>query len=89
MMCSQRKSSDKDLKKIMKRLEQQGWRIEHGKHFKCHHPKGGFVMISGSPRCPWVVRNVEADIKKIERLHAAGATPEQFRSHWQAGRVIA
>jgi len=60
----------KEIKKLLKELRWNGWEIKKGKtHFKCYHPKGGFVSISATPSDPWAYKNILGDIKRLEKAN--------------------
>ena len=56
----------RELKELLKELLSQGWTIEHGrKAFKLRSPKGSLVSCSRTPSCPFAVRHIRADIKRV------------------------
>ena len=58
----------KDLKKYINKLIDNGWTLEHGKKtFKLRSPKGGLVSCSRTPSCPFAIKHIEADIKRVIR----------------------
>lgn len=60
-------SLNNDIKKLIRSKVKEGWREEKGKHIKLHHPLGGFVVISVSPSCHHALRNIEGDIRRLEK----------------------
>lgn len=61
---------NKEIKKLLKELKSLGWEVMQArKHFKAKHPKGGFVSFSVSPSCPYALKNIWGDIKRLERQH--------------------
>lgn len=57
-----------DFKKLFKELEFQGWRIEKGRvHYKCYHPKGGFISVSGTSSDRYALKNVNGDINRLNK----------------------
>ncbi len=65
------KSAYKELNTLFSRLG-DNWTVEARKtgHYKLQHKKGDIVIVSGSPgtRGRWL-RNVEADIRRVERKY--------------------
>lgn len=68
-------SQQKDIKKLIKRLESEGWRIEVGgsTHYKMKHPRGGMVIAAMSPSCCHAYKNICADVRRLEKSHMAQA----------------
>ena len=60
-------STNKDLNVFIRRLIDQGWRVEHSTHTKLHSPDGFFVSISTTPSCPYVVEKIKRDIRRMQR----------------------
>ncbi len=59
---------NKDLKKLIKELRSLGYEVVQGKkNFKATHPKGGLIAFSISPSCPYAIKHIRADIKRLER----------------------
>lgn len=59
-----------DVKKLRQQLQREGWRIEQGiKHYKAYHPKGGFIVMSVSPSCPYAAKNIMGDVRRLKRSH--------------------
>jgi hypothetical protein len=56
----------KDVAKILKKAEQQGWRVEDvGRRFKCYSPDGRtLVTVSKTPSSQNAVRAIVNDLKK-------------------------
>jgi predicted RNA binding protein YcfA (HicA-like mRNA interferase family) len=58
---------DKDIRKIVKQLEAQGWRIEQGsRHLKAFPPdkSQGMVVIPGTPSDHRSIRNLIAELRR-------------------------
>ena len=63
-------SSRKELKKFIRELEREGWTVVQGiKHFKAHHPKGGFIVMSGTPSDGNAIKNMRRDAERLRRSH--------------------
>lgn len=56
----------KDLKKLMRRIEEAGWRVEdRGKSWACYSPDGEtIVFVHKTPSDHRVMRNTLADLKR-------------------------
>lgn len=55
----------KDLKKIFKALEDQGWRIDRrGKHVKCKPPSGPIVTVPSTPSDHRSLLNSRAQLRR-------------------------
>lgn len=58
----------KDIKKLFKDLQRQGWLIDYTKrHIKLRSPKGGLVVCSKTPSCPFAIKHIQGDIKRLIR----------------------
>jgi len=56
-----------DLKRVLRALVEQGWRIEQsrGGHWKCYPPRGRYlVVVSGTPSDRRAVRNAVATLRR-------------------------
>lgn len=64
---SKQMSSNKEVRKIIKKALQQGWRVEKGKanHILFYPPDGGegFVTMSSTPSSPRNFKNVLSMLK--------------------------
>ena len=55
----------KDIRRVFKALEAQGWRIDRGKrHFKCKAPNGGLVTIPSTPSDHRALLNARAQLRR-------------------------
>ena len=63
--------SHSEVKKMIRSLKKKGYAIEctRNGHYKVTHPQGGFIIISSSPSDCWWKKNVEGDIKRLEKSH--------------------
>lgn len=60
---------DKDIRKFISGLVSEGWEIVGGrKHYKIRSPKGHTLTLSNSPSCPFVLKHIEADVRRIKRI---------------------
>lgn len=60
----------KNMKKVIKQLESEGWVAERSKHIILRHPEYGTIVASGSPSCQHAYKNVlkAAEKKKNAKL---------------------
>ena len=57
-------TNNKDLKKILKDAETQGWVFSKGiRHIKGKHPSGKTTTISVSPSDRRVLKNIQRDLR--------------------------
>lgn len=57
-------TNNKDLKKILKDAETQGWVFSKGiRHIKGKHPSGKTTTISVSPSDYRVLKNIQRDLR--------------------------
>lgn len=59
--------SGKDLNEILRKLEQQGWRLEKGRggHWKCYAPDGvSMVTLQGSQGGGRSLANAKAQLRR-------------------------
>ena len=65
-----------DLRKLLKDKEQDGWDVEQtsANHLKLRHRFTGAVVIGGMKARPRDLRNLEAELRKVER---AGQNPKK------------
>jgi hypothetical protein len=56
----------KDLKRLLNPYLKSGWTLEHGrKHMKMKAPNGRLVVISNTASCPFYLKHVEADLRRV------------------------
>lgn len=62
---------DKDIRRYIDSLVAEGWTILGGrKHYKVRSPGGHTLSLSNSPSCQFMLRHVEADVRRIKRMEA-------------------
>mgnify|MGYP005608291141 CR=1 FL=1 len=60
---------DKGIRKLITELVRDGWVILGGrKHYKVRSPKGHTLSVSNSPGCPYALKHIEADVRRIKRI---------------------
>lgn len=60
---------DKEVRRLIDGLVAEGWAILGGrKHYKVRSPRGHMLSMSNSPSCPFMLRHVEADVRRIKRI---------------------
>lgn len=58
----------KDLTKALQPYLTKGWVITEGRrHYKAIAPNGAIVSISHTSSCPFYLKHVLADMKRVER----------------------
>lgn len=63
-------ASGKDLKKVIKELESEGWSASiGGKHRRISHPKYGNVYCSITPSCQFVHKKVRRDADRLKEKY--------------------
>lgn len=61
----------KDVKKLVRELLRDGWRVEQGRvHYKLHHPQGVVIIMSGTSSDGNVVHRIRKDVERLNRSHA-------------------
>lgn len=63
-------TSNKDVNKLIKEMCEKGWTATRGKHVKLRSPHGNMVVISLSPSCCYALKNIQGDIRRIEKKEA-------------------
>ena len=59
---------NKDLKTFLSWLITLGYNVEHGKKsFKIRSKQGGLVSCSRTPSCPFALKHIKADLKRLAR----------------------
>ena len=54
---------------VLDGLVAEGWKILGGrKHYKVRSPGGHTLSLSNSPSCPYMLKHVEADVRRIKRM---------------------
>ena len=62
-------SNDKDIRRYVDSLVAEGWKILGGrKHYKVRSPGGHVLSMSNSPSCPYMLKHVENDVRRIKRM---------------------
>lgn len=62
--------ANKDIEEIRRELLRKGWKVEAGgKHWKCHHPDGGRVIMSKTPSGHYGPTNARRDIERLEEFN--------------------
>jgi predicted RNA binding protein YcfA (HicA-like mRNA interferase family) len=63
----------RDLARLLREARGRGWRVERTarSHWRLRHPSGDVVVASGTPSCPRSLRNVAADLRRVERRAGA------------------
>ena len=60
---------DKDIRRYVDSLVAEGWAILGGrKHYKVRSPGGHTLSLSNSPSCPYMLKHVENDVRRIKRI---------------------
>lgn len=60
---------DKDVRRYVDSLVAEGWTILGGrKHYKVRSPGGRVLSMSNSPSCPYMLKHVENDVRRIKRI---------------------
>lgn len=60
----------REIKTIINDLVSKGWSIKKGTaHYRAYHQKGGIVTISATPSDGRAIKNILADVKRLERKH--------------------
>ena len=60
---------DKDIRRFIDGLVAEGWKILGGrKHYKVRSPGGRTLSLSNTPSCPYMLKHVEADVRRIKRM---------------------
>lgn len=78
------KDLDKEARELLYNLDKQGWIIENGKkHRKCHHPKGGFVVMSYSAKNPITFKKSLRNIEELKEKHEKELYDEQLERNWR------
>lgn len=69
MNFSPTQHKDKDIRKLITELVRDGWVILGGrKHYKVRSPKGHTLSIASSPSCPYALKHIEADVRRIKMI---------------------
>lgn len=56
----------KDIHKYFKQLEALGWTVNQtNKKMKLRSPKGSLVTCSITPSCPFALKHIRNDVKKV------------------------
>lgn len=62
-----------DVSRLLREKQREGWVVERGgKHYKLHHPKGGYIVVAASASDHKAIKNIQADIQRLERSHESG-----------------
>lgn len=69
-MC-RRAVANKDIQRIVRDLQRDGWEVAQGKkHYKAVCPGTGKVVVfSVTPSCHHAVKNIEGDIKRAMEVN--------------------
>jgi hypothetical protein len=71
-------SNNREVDRIAKNLVVRGWSVRTGKHVVLTHPDGvGIVTMGRTPSCHRCVKNIERDIRNVERLAEERKANEQ------------
>ena len=58
----------KDLTKALQPYLNKGWVITEGRrHYKVEAPNGAIVTVSHTSSCPFYLKHVVADMKRVEK----------------------
>lgn len=62
----------RDLARLLRQAREHGWQVRPTRngHWRLLHPAGGIVVASGTPGCPRALRNLAADLRRVERRAA-------------------
>jgi predicted RNA binding protein YcfA (HicA-like mRNA interferase family) len=57
------------LERLLRQASARGWRMQptRGGHIRLEHPTGALVFAASTPSCPRPVRNLAADLRRVER----------------------
>lgn len=63
----------KDLAKLFRTARERGWRCERTRagHVRMRHPCGALVFSGTTPSDARALRNLAADLARVERQHPA------------------
>ena len=58
-----------ELARLLRQARARGWRVlpTRGGHYRLEHHTGALVFASGTPGCPRALRNLAADLRRVER----------------------
>jgi hypothetical protein len=61
-----------DLVRLLRQARARGWRVTPTRsgHYRLEHRTGGLVFASGTPSDPRSLRNLAADLRRVERRAA-------------------
>jgi hypothetical protein len=59
----------RDLARLLRDAQARGWSVEltRGGHWRLRHRSGPAVIASATPSCRRGLRNVAADLRRVER----------------------
>jgi hypothetical protein len=61
-----------DLVQLLRQASACGWQVTRTRrHWRLLHPTGALVFAASTPSCPCSVRNLAADLRRVERRTAA------------------
>lgn len=60
---------DKSFRKYIAELTKSGWEVvgQAKKSFKIRSPKGTLLTMSITPSCPFALKHIQADVRRIEK----------------------